>query len=236
MPSFFGTASGLLILALCYSSIDYALRAASFYNRARSWYVTNGNLTTRRLADELDPDGAYATENSFCDVQYNYSVAGISYSGQRANIWGYIDEVRFCDFMEVKARAADVNVFYNPHKPEESVLDRRIRPWSLGSIIFTVVLLAYGSFMVLLFDNVFEKLPQRIVSLISFNFALFLLLFCQRVQKLTHCTAAICIGFSSAVFTCFAFTFWLLWIEGDESEREWINQRDNDYLSIAYGA
>ncbi len=234
MPSFFGTASGFLLLALCYSSVDYGLKAASLYYRAHSWHTITGTLKTHRLQEELDPNGGYVARNRFCDVEYNYSVSGVFYIGRRANIWGYLDEVRFCDFLDVRGSVGGVKIYFNPQNPQESVLDRRIRPLSLSSVIFTVVSLAYASFMVLLFDDVFKNLSPIIASLMSFLMALFLLLFCDKIQKLTNCTIAICSGFSTAVFVCFSFTYWLLWMENSKSGLEWLYQDGNSLFSMPY--
>ena len=123
--------AGVILLAL-------GAKLAEVY-QARHWLATTGTITKskvrthKRAAD--DEGHEYRSEPL---VAYEYQVAGKSYRGTRVS---FAESSGGADLMPTLARypvGKSVQVYYNPAKPEQSVLERELPPLALAGVAILV--------------------------------------------------------------------------------------------------
>lgn len=230
MPSFFGVASSLLLLALCIASIVSTLYSVDLHHRARNWHSKQANVKILLISDDLNPEDSYSSE--FCQLQYTFNVSNVMYNGSRANVWSHLATARFCDFLTVRRTMQPIVCWYDPSNPTHSILDRRLFPWNLSISIFVIATLAYIAIAILLFDGVFKLFPSWIVSAITLSTCIAVMLVCYRAQVLTNTIMSISIGFCAAVFWCTTISWWLFWDGTDRYESDWLHDETLGLLTV----
>lgn len=224
MATFFGITSALFFIALCVPTWRTVVVSADFYRRAQKWRRAEVNVTILRFSNELDTSSGY--RDDFCQVRYSYVVRSKMYTGWRANVWGNLDTARFCDFLEVRIAMHNVSCWYNPAEPAQSVLDRRLRPASLGISLFTASVLVYGAVVLLLVDGVLKLMPLWSLMVSMFVAVGGVLVTVSWVMMTTRNIAAVSIALCSATFFSTAFTCVLLVDPEQFEEAEW-NEREH---------
>jgi len=114
------------------------------YIETASWQTTQGQLHKLELKHHQGETTTYSVQG-----KYSYYVDRQVYTGSRISIYGGSDNIGdyWQDLYNKLSRSRnsqELQVFYNPSKPSESVLDRHLR-WST---------LAFGSIFVLIFGGV----------------------------------------------------------------------------------
>ena len=207
--------------------------SSELYHNARGWHPINANITMLRLSNTLDASSGY--DNQFCEVRYKYKVRKVVYSGNRANVWGNLATARYCDFLEVRTQLENVVCWYDPRKPEDSVLDRRLRPMSLLISVSVGVTLAFGSVAMLIFDGSFKVMPQWASGMLSWTMATAVVWLCVRVVKLTKSLPPVAIGLGISVFLSTAASCCLIADEfhvDEVYETEWVYDENLGLLTI----
>lgn len=98
-----------------------------------SWPETNGKIV--RSATRIGINGT-----RWPDIQYQYWVNGLEYTGNRISLgglWGLFGRYDWVyELVKLYSIGADVTVFYNPRNPKASCL--RKEGWSTISILYIV--------------------------------------------------------------------------------------------------
>lgn len=132
---------GVFILILCW--IGWSIIAVLFFIglgfnlqqqfASRLFKQTDGTITMSNRHALKDEDGRYYQ----VDVRYTYSVDGKQYWNDRYSYFHtYAESSRNKSVVEKYPRGKQVTVYYDPSNPKESVLSRKISPWSVMPIFF----------------------------------------------------------------------------------------------------
>jgi hypothetical protein len=106
------------------------------YWEARSWPQSTAQLTSVLLREEDLPDfaGIDIVTDLVLEARYVYAVGGERFEGQRASIDDHSDVLDrrlkrlFHDLEFAHVQQRDVEVYYDPDRPERALLDRSF-PW-----------------------------------------------------------------------------------------------------------
>ena len=131
-----GVFGGLLVLATAVKMREVWL--------ARNWLMTAGRIITakvesRRRTGVGEKAGTMA---NYPSVVYEYTVAGRRYTGKRINIGENLGDVDVEATLDRYPHGAKVDVYYNPAKPEQAVLEREPPPnfgKAIGGLLAVVV-------------------------------------------------------------------------------------------------
>ena len=131
--------------------IGVSLVLINFFARKKAqesigWPATNGEITHAGVRRESSVDADGDTSYSYYpDVQYRFRAAGQEFVGDKITFGMRTGYGRSSKAQEIANRypvGSRVQVYYNPQKPSEAVLDRSAKN--------SVVLLIVGGVMVLL--------------------------------------------------------------------------------------
>ena len=116
---------GLVFLVLGVIFLIVGLVATKRAKAAQSWPSMPGTVVRSEVVRHEDTDSEGSTSTSYEPVvEYNYSVMGQPFTGKRiafgANQFNYKKSVEIAARYPVGARP---NVYYNPDKPKDSVLE-----------------------------------------------------------------------------------------------------------------
>ena len=127
--------SGVLLAVVGLRALARAVRAWTGALRSRAWQAAPGRITRSVIVNKAG--GRWASFHP--ELAYEYEVVGRSYSGTRAD---------FCSDMEYGSRAdaeewikrfprgGGATVYFDPCRPERSILDRRLPGlWSSLAVI-----------------------------------------------------------------------------------------------------
>ena len=114
---------------------------------SKTWPSVSGQVLDRgvKIDTDYDDDGG-STTTYLPQITYEYQVNGMSYQSHRfafGSTPGFGNRNKAEAFLAPYAQGGTVKVFYNPEKPEESVLSQQMRSMTAGlvvGIIFAVVM------------------------------------------------------------------------------------------------
>lgn len=130
-------------------------RAVRDYGKARAsqeWPATKGRLTDVRLWGTRNIDGEIKDTEKLI-VEYEYQVNGLKYTGRAAAFYTLVYPATV-EFADSHPANSDVQVYYNPEKPDECVLipgHKKDKPYSelilaaLASVAGVVVAVLGGA-------------------------------------------------------------------------------------------
>lgn len=140
---------------VCFSAVFIAIGAAvlvfTLRNRKKSqesmsWPTVGGIIVQSQITSSSSTDSDGYTTNTYSpNVVYEYSVIGQAYQGKRISFdtlssGSQKNAERIVGRYQV---GAPVTVSYDPQKPQEAVLERRVSS-PTGGIIFSVIFLVIG--------------------------------------------------------------------------------------------
>ena len=133
--------TGLLIgvgvgscVTLIFGIIGVALLIKHFRDKkkaeeSQSWASTSGQITESyvRRQDSVDNEG-YSTTTYYPEIRYSYEALGREYIGDQVAFGGSVGgtKTRAHDGLANYPVGRNVIVFYEPSRPEEAVLERRL--------------------------------------------------------------------------------------------------------------
>jgi uncharacterized membrane protein YqjE len=109
--------------------------------RALFWQAVDGTVTSRSKTDPEDQDPAVI-------IEYRYSVAGMTHTGRRRIDVPAVPEDVWIDRKPGPVEGENVEVWYNPSKPQRSTLDPQDPIYPLAWLTFMGPFLAIGLAMV----------------------------------------------------------------------------------------
>lgn len=92
-----------------------------------SWPSTSGELVDGVIKEVVTEDEHFQRHNFELVVDYTYEVDGRSYHGHRIRAGGksYMQQSQALEDLHRLQDMSELTVFYNPDKPESSVLEHR---------------------------------------------------------------------------------------------------------------
>lgn len=113
---------------------------------SQSWPSVTGQIIERKVKVDTsyDEDGMSST-SYLPQVTYSYSVNGTVYESNRVAFGStpsFASNKKAEAFLTPYLQGANVQVFYNPEKPEESVLTQTMRSMTAGLIVGIVFVVA----------------------------------------------------------------------------------------------
>ena len=124
------------------------LRHRSKHQASETWIPAEGKVIQSRVREDFstDSDGDSVT-TYYPEVEYIYSFLGKEYQGDRIAFGPKIGGSRSrAEKIIAKYSSGDmVTIYYDPNKPEESVLERKLSKTSLvyGIICLVVAVITY---------------------------------------------------------------------------------------------
>ncbi len=123
-----------LFFAVGFAILGYGIRSLILSNTAKTWPTAEGHVETCKVTESSDSDGTtYQVE-----VQYNYEVAGIRYTGNRI-AFGYVGSSGRAAHQEIADRlsaAKTVRVRYDPANPWQAVLSYGLNRSTIFFLVF----------------------------------------------------------------------------------------------------
>lgn len=138
----------LALVALGVFMIAYSVRSRKKAEASQSWPSTVGQVIAAEVKQSVSTDDddrvRYA---SYPSVEYEYQVAGQTYTGKQIAFGGVVATGNRNKAAAQLARypaGGQVTVYYNPEKPSEAVLERKAGGFTWGLVvgIFCLVLSA----------------------------------------------------------------------------------------------
>lgn len=127
------------------------------YRAAKTWNRTTATVLSLRLTDFSKYDREYGESHSYkCYVEYSYIHNGTIYSGNQASIFWKAGDNTLCYRLAKKRGHDEIPVFYNPNKPQTSLLDRTFHEFELTKIAVTSTFLYLTGIHLLLFQPQFS--------------------------------------------------------------------------------
>ncbi len=126
-----------LFFAVGFSILGYGIHSLFLSHKAKTWPTTVGHIKTCMITESSNSDGGPSYK---IDVQYNYTVLGTPYTGNRI-AFGYSGSSTRATHQEIADRltgAKTVLVRYDPANPSRAVL-------SYGLNQSTIILLVFGA-------------------------------------------------------------------------------------------
>ncbi len=145
--SFFIT-GGCLCLCLVLAPLAFFLyyKNKQKISASQAWPATNGQIKAAQVIEDSNPEGStYAA-----DIQYTYQIGGQEYIGKNIAIGGEGSSLSAKTVKDQVARypvGKQVTVYYNPARPEEAALERRISGGNCFLVV-AILLLAVAACMV----------------------------------------------------------------------------------------
>lgn len=161
----FGTWTAFLcggLLALFFGGLGLFLIIHSQQSKrkalqSQSWPATKGIITQADIRTQEDDE----TIRYVPVISYSYEVAGRMYDGKRVSFGSDVDfgsRQKAMDYLAEYPPDAEVNVYYNPDKPNESVLQQVARKTTVGLVIGIVLLAVMLCLVCLMSTGIFRLL------------------------------------------------------------------------------
>lgn len=139
----FGGVLGIIGIVL----IIVYFRNKSKSKASQSWPSVTGQIIERKVKVDTSTDEDGISSTSYLpQVTYSYAVNGTVYESHRVaygSTPSYNSHQKAEEYLTPYLEGASVDVFYNPEKPGESVLNQTMRSMTVGlvvGIIFVVVM------------------------------------------------------------------------------------------------
>ncbi len=132
--------AGLISIVLGLGSGTYLLWTLIRQHASNRWSTTTGEILESNLEEDSDGWGPH--------VRYLYAVEGKRYANDRLYVYlsNRSTEQDAKRHLSPYPVGKTVTIYYNPAKPEEAVLDRRVPLWRpLFWLFFTSFLLVVGA-------------------------------------------------------------------------------------------
>jgi len=134
----------LVILVIGGGLVFFSLRSRKKAELSQNWPNAQGTITvsTVRESSSTDDDG-YVSTYYHPKVEYEYEVGGQAYTGKHVSFGGstgYGNPAQAKAKLERYPVGALVQVYYNPEKPSEAVLERQAGGFKLGMTIGIILL------------------------------------------------------------------------------------------------
>lgn len=112
--------------------------------RCRNWLTTSGRIVTSKVESRpcTGVGEKAGTMGNFPLVTFEYTVRGRLFQGSRISVGEQAADVGVESMLDKYPQGAEVDVYYNPDDPEESVLERDLPPdfaKAIGGLLFFVV-------------------------------------------------------------------------------------------------
>lgn len=130
---------GILVLFISIGNL-YKVKAS------KTWLSTTGNIISSEMETKINRARRRRTVTYNAAVAYDYLAEGIKYSGNKVRFGGYgsSNANRERQILNRYPVGKQVTVYYNPSKPEDSVLERRLASTVYIALVAGCVLLALG--------------------------------------------------------------------------------------------
>ncbi len=138
--------------------IGIVLIVLYFRNKSKSeaskgWPSVSGQVLDRgvKIDTDYDDDGV-STTTYLPQITYEYQVNGMSYQSHRfafGSTPGFGNRNKAEAFLAPYAQGRAVKVFYNPEKPDESVLSQQMRSMTAGLVVGIIFVVAMSCFFCL---------------------------------------------------------------------------------------
>lgn len=115
--------------------------------RCRKWLTTSGRIVSSKVESRrrTGVGETAGTMGNYPSVTFDYTVRGRHYTGRRIGIGEQMADAGVEGVLDRYPQGAEVDVYYNPDNPEESVLERELPPdfgKALGGLVFFVLVFA----------------------------------------------------------------------------------------------
>jgi hypothetical protein len=135
----------LLTLGGGIALILYSQNSKKKAGASLQWPGVDGSITDSEVRESVSTDEDGGTSISYYPhVEYTYTVAGQSYTSKQVafgGVKGYNDRDRARADLAKYPPGARVQVFYNPQKPREAVLERVAGAGAKTAMIMGIILL-----------------------------------------------------------------------------------------------
>lgn len=138
------------------ASIGFVILSFGATNLARDyrslhWPSTQGIIMSASMT-QIRQFGSHKSYFS-ADVQYDYQVGGVSYTGSQVSFGGFWgrSESHARQILDRYPKGKQVAVFYAPDKPEAAVLEPQITDRTWTPLAFGVFFLLWGTLPMIIF-------------------------------------------------------------------------------------
>lgn len=133
----------LLVLGLGAFVVLISVVGLYKFRASKTWLWTTGEITSAEMEKHVS-QGRSRSVTYHAAIVYDYSVQGTKYSGHRVAFgeYGTSNPNHARQILNYYPVGKQVNVHYNPSKPEDSVLERR-----LGSAVYIGLLVGAAVFV-----------------------------------------------------------------------------------------
>ncbi len=155
------TVPGIVLTGIGYNQLQHE-------RRSLAWPTTSGVIT----ASEILENKQYRNSNTRSDVviyfepsiRYRYTVSGRSYLSNQVSFGGFnsTDPKEATAIVNRYEKGRSVTVYYNPTRPEESVLETGTTPLTYIPLGLGIIFLGIGILMLGLTVFVFSRIPKEL--------------------------------------------------------------------------
>ncbi len=154
----------LLLSGLMFSSVGIYFVLDSALPMSQSWYEMRTWKNTEATLLKV------TTATNKTEAKYNYSINGINYKSTRVYVAKFNDGIG--DYHKrlqkrlkrIKSKGQKIQIWYNPYKPDQTVIDRDMR-WGLFIFIsvFCLVFILFGLSLVYSAFTTKRETPQKLI-------------------------------------------------------------------------
>ncbi len=134
----------LALVALGVFLIVYSMRSRKKAEASQSWPSTVGRITAAEVKQSVSRDDDDREHYAYYpSVEYEYQVAGQTYTGKRIAFGGTVatsNPNQAAAQLDRYPVGGEVTVYYNPEKPSEAVLERKAGGFAWGLAVGIVCL------------------------------------------------------------------------------------------------
>ena len=154
------------LFALAIGGVGVFLVILYFRNKGKAkaseaWPATKGKITfTEVRVDEYDDEDSFKVRYVPV-VRYEYQVGGELYEGKRISFGSeptFVTRQKAQQFLEGFQIEQEIDVFYNPDKPKETVLVQKMRSMTAALIVGIVLIILMICFLCPVSFGVFDIL------------------------------------------------------------------------------
>jgi len=125
------------------------VRAKKRAGESQTWPSTTGRilLSEVRTSQTRDDDGNLQAPSFYPYVEYDYILNGLSYKSHKLSFGShemFNNQASAVAKLAAYPVGADVTLFYNPQKPDDSVLER-VAPKSKTGLVIGIIMLVLGA-------------------------------------------------------------------------------------------
>ena len=159
-------AVAIALLALGIYSLSSSIRSYAVAQSCKAWPSVTGAMSSSGFKTTLRGFGRYNFETAYkVYVEYDYEVNGVRYTSER--YYPDSDPVTFAELIDARSHVeelkpgAQVDVFYKPQSPGESVLDKTLRRHVVPRITVGFILTLCGGAGMAMFVHAARKNRRR---------------------------------------------------------------------------